>query len=197
IHSLTASSLFGVPLEEVTEELRRRGKTVNFGIVYGISEFGLAKELGISEESAREYIEQYFKKFPKVKEYIDRTVEEAREKGYVRTIFGRKRPLPELSSSNRMVREFGKRAAINAPVQGSAADLIKLAMIKIHRRLKREGLPARLLLQVHDELLIETRKDIREYVKEILKEEMENAYPLSVPLVVKIGEGENWGMITH
>jgi DNA polymerase-1 len=197
IHALTASSLFGVSLEEVTEELRRKGKTVNFGIVYGISEFGLAKELGISEEEAKEYIEQYFQKFPKVKEYVNKTIEEAQEKGYVRTIFGRKRPLPELLSSNKMVREFGKRAAINAPVQGTAADLIKLAMVRIHKRIKEMGLPARLLLQVHDELLMEARKDIKEEAKKILKEEMENVYPLAVPLVVKIGEGNNWGEIAH
>jgi DNA polymerase-1 len=197
IHALTASSLFGVPLEEVTEELRRKGKTVNFGIVYGISEFGLAKELGISEKEAKEYIEQYFQKFPKVKEYVNRTIEEAKEKGYVRTIFGRKRPLPELLSSNKMVREFGKRAAINAPVQGTAADLIKLAMVRIHKRIKEMGLPAKLLLQVHDELLIETRKDVKEEAKQILKEEMENVYPLVVPLVVKIGEGNSWEEIGH
>ena len=197
IHALTASSLFGVPLEEVTEELRRKGKTVNFGIVYGISEFGLAKELGISEKEAKEYIEQYFQKFPKVKEYVNRTIEEAQEKGYVRTIFGRKRPLPELLSSNKMVREFGKRAAINAPVQGTAADLIKLAMVRIHKRIKEMGLPAKLLLQVHDELLIEARKDVKEEAKQILKEEMENVYPLAVPLVVKIGEGNSWEEIGH
>jgi len=197
IHALTASSLFGVPLEEVTEELRRKGKTVNFGIVYGISEFGLAKELGISEKEAKEYIEQYFQKFPKVKEYVNKTIEESQEKGYVKTIFGRKRPLPELLSSNKMVREFGKRAAINAPVQGTAADLIKLAMIRINRRLKMMGLPARLLLQVHDELLIEARKDVKEEAKKILKEEMENVYPLAVPLVVKIGEGNSWEEIGH
>ena len=197
IHALTASSLFGVPLEEVTEELRRKGKTVNFGIVYGISEFGLAKELGISEKEAKEYIEQYFQRFPKVKEYVNKTIEESQEKGYVKTIFGRKRPLPELLSSNKMVREFGKRAAINAPVQGTAADLIKLAMIRINRRLKMMGLPARLLLQVHDELLIEARKDVKEEAKKILKEEMENVYPLAVPLVVKIGEGNSWEEIGH
>lgn len=197
IHALTASSIFNVPLEEVNEELRRKGKTVNFGIVYGISEFGLAKELGISEEKAREYIEQYFQKFPKVKEYIERTIEEATRNGYVRTIFGRKRPLPELLSSNKTRREFGKRVAINAPVQGSAADLIKLAMVRIHRRFKEGNLPAKLLLQVHDELLIEARKDVLEEAKRILKEEMENVYPLSVPLVVKIGEGLNWGEISH
>jgi DNA polymerase-1 len=197
IHALTASSLFGVPLEEVTEELRRKGKTVNFGIVYGISEFGLAKELGISEKEAKGYIEQYFQRFPKVKEYVNKTIEESQEKGYVKTIFGRKRPLPELLSSNKMVREFGKRAAINAPVQGTAADLIKLAMIRINRRLKMMGLPARLLLQVHDELLIEARKDVKEEAKKILKEEMENVYPLAVPLVVKIGEGNSWEEIGH
>lgn len=197
IHALTASSIFGVPLEEVSEDLRRRGKTVNFGIVYGISEFGLAKELGISEEKAREYIEQYFQRFPKVKEYVERTIEEATRNGYVRTIFGRKRPLPELLSSNKMVREFGKRAAINAPVQGSAADLIKLAMIRIYRRFRERNLPARLLLQVHDELLVEAREDVVEEAKSILKEEMENVYPLSVPLVVKIDQGLNWGEISH
>ncbi len=197
IHILTASSIFGVPLEQVNEELRRKGKTVNFGIVYGISELGLAKELGISEEKAREYIDQYFQRFPGVKEYVARTIEGATKDGYVRTILGRKRPLPELLSSNKMRREFGKRAAINAPIQGSAADLIKLAMIRIHKKFKERNLPARLLLQVHDELLIEVREDMVEEAKGILKEEMENVYPLSVPLVVKIGEGINWGEISH
>lgn len=197
IHSLTASSIFGVPLEEVNEDLRRKGKTVNFGIVYGISEFGLAKELGISEEKAKGYIEQYFQKFPKVREYVERTIEEATKNCYVRTIFGRKRPLPELLSSNKMRREFGKRAAINAPVQGSAADFIKLAMIRIHRKFREKNLPAKILLQVHDELLIEARVDIVGEAKDILKKEMENVYPLRVPLVVKIGEGLNWGEISH
>ncbi|MBC7327366.1 DNA polymerase I [bacterium] len=197
IHALTASSIFGVPLEDVSDELRRKGKTVNFGIVYGISEFGLAKELGISEEKAKEYIDQYFQKFPKVKEYVERTIEEAMRNGYVRTIFGRKRPVPELLSSNKMTREFGKRAAINAPVQGSAADLIKLAMVRIHQRFRDENLPAKLLLQVHDELLVEAKKEFLDEAKSIIKEEMENVHTLSVPLVVKIGEGENWGAISH
>lgn len=197
VHALTASSVFGVPLNEVTEDLRRKGKTVNFGIVYGISEFGLAKELGITEEQARDYIEQYFQKFPKVREYIELTIEEATKNGYVRTLFGRKRPLPELLSSNKIRREFGKRAAINAPIQGTAADLIKLAMIRIHKKFKEKNLPAKILLQVHDELLIEARKDAIEEAKTIVKEEMENVYPLSVPLVVKIGQGVNWGELSH
>lgn len=193
IHSLTASLIFGVELEDVTAELRRRAKVVNFGIIYGMSEFGLAKELGISEEEAKEHIRRYLERFPKVKEYRERIVEEAKEKGYVRTMFGRKRPLPEINSPNRMVREFGMRAAINAPIQGSAADLIKLAMINLHRRIKEENLPMKLLVQVHDELLVEAKEEKGEELAQVLKEEMEGAYTLKVPLIAEVSIGHSWG----
>ncbi len=192
IHRITASQVFHVPYDEVTPVQRRNAKAVNFGIVYGISSYGLSQDLGISRKEAQEYIETYFETFPKVKELLDETVAAAKENGYVTTMFGRRRPVPELSSSNYSERSFGERVAMNAPIQGSAADIIKIAMIGVERRLKEQGLKSRLVLQIHDELLIETYLPELDTVKEILQEEMEQAATLKVPLVIDMHTGTNW-----
>ncbi len=192
IHKITASQVFGVPLEEVTSQLRRNAKAVNFGIVYGISSFGLSQDLSISKKEAGEYINQYFATYPKVKGFLDETVETAKKNGYTTTLYQRRRPIPELHSSNFMQRSFGERAAMNSAVQGTAADIMKIAMIAVYRRLKKENLQSRLLLQVHDELLIETAKNEVDIVQKIVKEEMSNAAALFVKLEVGIATGENW-----
>ena len=192
IHRITASQVFHIKPSEVTSELRRRAKAVNFGIVYGISSFGLSRDLNISRQEAKEYREQYFKTYPGVKEFMDRMVEEAKEKGRVSTMFGRIRPIPELSSSNRMQRAFGERVAMNSPVQGAAADIIKIAMVRVYERLQAEGLQAKLILQVHDELLIEAPEEEREAVCRILEEEMQGAAKLSVPLEIDMHTGKDW-----
>lgn len=192
IHSITASKVFGVPIEEVSALQRRNAKAVNFGIVYGISSFGLSKDLNISRKEATEYIEQYFKTYPDVKKYIDGLVEFAKQNGYVKTMYNRRRPIPELSSSNFMTRSFGERVAMNSPVQGTAADIIKIAMIAVDRKLRKENFKARLLLQVHDELLIETPEDEAEQVMQILEQEMVNAAKLKVKLEVDIHMGYDW-----
>lgn len=191
-HRITASEVFHTPLEEVTDLQRRNAKAVNFGIVYGISAFGLSQDLNISRKEASEYIEQYFKTYPKVKEFIDGLVEDAKEKGYVTTMYHRRRPIPELSSSNFMQRSFGERIAMNSPIQGTAADIIKIAMIKVYRKLKEEGLKSKLILQVHDELLIEVEKSEEARVREILENEMKKATELAAPLEVDLHTGENW-----
>ena len=192
IHTATASQVFGVPVEEVTPLLRRNAKAVNFGIVYGISAFGLSQDLNITRQEANEYIERYFKTYPGIKAYLDGNVAFAKEHGYVKTLYGRIRPIPELSSSNFMQRSFGERAAMNSSIQGTAADIIKLAMIRVSRRLREENLSSRLILQIHDELLIETKEEEKEEVCRILKEEMMGAADLRVPLLVDIEEGKNW-----
>ncbi|MBO5656718.1 MAG: DNA polymerase I, partial [Agathobacter sp.] len=192
IHKITASQVFHVPMEEVTPIHRRNAKAVNFGIVYGISAYGLSEDLGIAPYEAKEYIESYFKTYPKIKEFLDKTVADAKETGYSTTLFGRIRPIPELSSSNFMQRQFGERVAMNAPIQGTAADIIKIAMIRVYKRLKKEGLRARLLLQVHDELLIEAPTAEKEQVIALLEEEMHAAADLLVPLEVGTSWGENW-----
>lgn len=192
IHRITASQVFHTPLDEVTPLQRRNAKAVNFGIVYGISSFGLSQDLSISRKEAENYIESYFETFPGIKTYLDRVVADAKEKGYAKTMFGRRRPVPELSSSNFMQRQFGERIAMNSPIQGTAADIIKIAMIRVYRRLKEENLKSRLILQVHDELLIETALEEAERVKEILSEEMHHAAELSVELEVDMNEGSNW-----
>ena len=192
IHKITASQVFHTPLSEVTPLQRRNAKAVNFGIVYGISSFGLSQDLSITRKEAGEYIEKYFQTYPGVKAFLDRMVTEAREKGYSLTMFGRRRPMPELKSSNFMQRSFGERIAMNSPIQGTAADIIKIAMIRVKDRLESMNLRSRLILQVHDELLIETHKDEVEVVCTILKEEMENAARLSVPLEIDIHTGKNW-----
>ncbi len=192
IHRLTASQVFHTPYEEVTPAQRSNAKAVNFGIVYGISSFGLGQDLNISRKEAEEYITRYFETYPKIKQYLDSLVEEAKTKGYVTTLFGRRRPVPEIASSNFMQRSFGERIAMNSPVQGTAADIMKLAMIRVDARLKRDESKARIVLQVHDELLIEAPLAEAEYVKEILREEMEAAAEISVPLEVSVSEGSDW-----
>ena len=192
IHRITASQVFHVPFDEVTDLQRRNAKAVNFGIVYGISSFGLSQDLSISRKEAAEYIDQYFLTYPGIKTFLDNTVASAREHGYVETLFGRRRPMPELKSSNYMQRSFGERVAMNAPIQGTAADIIKVAMIGVSRRLKEKQMKSRLVLQVHDELLIETYIPELEQVEEILKEEMERAADLKVPLLVDMHTGNSW-----
>lgn len=192
IHAITASQVFHVPLEEVTPLLRRNAKAVNFGIVYGISAFGLSEDLSITRKEAVAYIEQYFKTYPKVKEFLDAAVAQGREQGYVTTLFGRRRPIPELKSTNFMQRSFGERVAMNSPIQGTAADIMKIAMNRVDARLRREHLQSRIILQVHDELLVETRIDEREQVEQILLEEMHGAADLAVALEVSLEAGSSW-----
>lgn len=193
VHTLTASKVFDVPVEEVTKEMRYKSKAVNFGIVYGQSKYGLAKALGISNAEAEEFIEKYFATYPKVLAYMEGTIAEVQKTGYVETIFGRKRYLEnELSSSNGMIREFAKRAAINQPMQGTAADLIKIAMISFAQKLKENNLKSKMIIQVHDEIVVEVYKPELDLVKSLIKEAMELNQPLSVPLVVDINTGETW-----
>ena len=192
IHRITASQVFHVPFEEVTPQLRRNAKAVNFGIVYGISSFGLSQDLSISRKEAQDYIEKYFQTYPGIKKFLDSMVQEGKEKGYVTTLYGRRRPVPELSSGNFMQRSFGERVAMNSPIQGTAADIIKIAMNRVYRRLKEEGLSSRLVLQVHDELLIETREEEIAQVSAILLEEMKGAADLKVELEVDMHQGSNW-----
>ena len=192
IHAITASQVFDVPLDQVDSTLRRKAKAVNFGIVYGISSFGLGQDLDISRKEAEGYIEKYFATYGKVKVFLDRTVEDAKKNGYTVTMFGRRRPIPELASSNFMTRSFGERAAMNAPVQGTAADIIKIAMVHVNRRLKEEHLQSRLVLQIHDELIIETKKEELETVQKLLVDEMTHAAELSVPLLVDANVGNSW-----
>ncbi len=192
IHRITASQVFHIPFGEVTDLQRRNAKAVNFGIVYGISSFGLSQDLSISKKEAAEYIERYFETYPKIKTFLDGLVEQAKQTGYVTTMFGRRRPVPELSSSNFMQRSFGERIAMNSPIQGTAADIIKIAMIRVHDRLLEEGLQSRLILTVHDELLVETAKEETEQVKAIMEEEMHHAADLKVTLEVDTHAGNNW-----
>ena len=191
-HTVTASRVFHVPPEEVTPEMRRRAKAVNFGIVYGISAFSLAQDIGVSVAEAKAYMERYFETYQGVRQYMTDVVAKAEQDGYVQTLMHRRRALPELKSSNFNLREFGKRVALNMPVQGSAADIMKLAMVRVHRRLKQEGLRARLLMQVHDELIVECPASEREQVERLLTEEMEQAASLSVPLIAEAHSGKNW-----
>ena len=192
IHRSTASKVFGVPFDEVTDLQRRNAKAVNFGIVYGISAFGLSQDLNIPQKEAQGFIDSYFQTYPKIKEFLDQTVAQAKECGFTRTLFGRIRPIPELSSSNFMQRQFGERVAMNAPIQGTAADIIKIAMIRVHDRLIREGYKSRLILQVHDELLIETAEEEKEAVIVLLEEEMRGAADLKVELAVGTECGYTW-----
>ena len=191
-HTVTASKVFGVPVEQVTPTLRSRAKAVNFGIVYGISAFSLAQDIGVYTNEAKAYMDAYLERYHGVRDYMKNIVESAKEKGYVSTIYGRRRYLPELKSSNFNMRSFGERVALNMPVQGTAADIIKLAMVNVHRRLKEAGLKARLILQVHDELIVECPGEEAEQVRDILTEEMENAAHLSVPLVAEAHIGHSW-----
>ncbi len=192
IHRITASQVFHIPFEEVTDLQRRNAKAVNFGIVYGISSFGLSQGLSITKKEAGQYIEQYFATYPGVKNFLEGTVKSGKDNGYVTTLFGRRRPIPELSAGNFMQRSFGERVAMNSPIQGTAADVIKIAMIKVHRRLKEEGLKSKLILQIHDELLIETVKEEAEKVRLIMEEEMSRAADFSVKLEIDLHEGSDW-----
>ncbi|MDD5968522.1 MAG: DNA polymerase I [Anaerostipes sp.] len=192
IHASTASEVFDVPIEEVTSDQRRDAKAVNFGIVYGISAFGLSQDLNITRKQAQEYIDKYFATYPGVKQFLDDTVKKAKEEGYVETMFHRIRPVPELKSSNFMQRSFGERVAMNSPIQGTAADIIKIAMVKVNMRMKKEQMKSRLILQIHDELLIEASQDEAEKVKEMLTEEMMAATSLKVPLEIDINTGNSW-----
>lgn len=192
IHRITASKVFHTPFEEVTDLQRRNAKAVNFGIVYGISSFGLSQDLSISKKEAAAYIEQYFETYPGVKRFLDEMVEKAKKKGYVTTMYGRRRPIPELSSSNFMQRSFGERVAMNSPIQGTAADIMKIAMIRVWENLHKENLKSRLILQVHDELLIETYAGEEEQVRQILTEQMQQAANLSVTLEIDLHTGDNW-----
>ena len=192
IHRSTASHVFNIPFDEVTSEQRRSAKAVNFGIIYGISDFGLSRDIGIDMKSAKKYKEEYFNNFPKIKKYLDDTVSKAKEDGYTVTLFNRRRPIPELKSSNFMQRSFGERVAMNAPLQGTAADIMKIAMINIFNRMKEEHLESRMLIQVHDEVLIETKLSEKEKVIEIVSSEMENAASLSVKLLAEAHDGSTW-----
>ena len=192
IHKQAASKVLGIPIEEVTKEQRSSAKAVNFGIVYGISDFGLANQLGVSNKQAKEYISQYLEKYQGIKHFMDDIVESAKAKGYVETLFGRRRYIPEIKSSNYMVRQFGSRVAMNTPIQGTAADIMKIAMINVNKALKENHINGKIVLQIHDELLLEVSQEDKEQAKEILKQCMENAMKLSVPLEVEISEGEDW-----
>ncbi len=192
IHAVTASQVFGIPLDEVTPQMRSHAKAVNFGIVYGISAFSLAQDIGVRPREAQAYIDAYLEKYHGVREYMERVIAEAKENGYVSTLFGRRRPMPELKSSNRNTRNFGERVARNMPIQGTAADIMKLAMVNVYRRLKAEGLPARLILQVHDELIAECPEEEAGRVAKLLEEEMEGAVSLSVPLTAEAKTGHSW-----
>jgi DNA polymerase-1 len=192
VHTTTAMEIFGLPAGQITKDMRRVAKTVNFGIIYGISPFGLSSQLGISNQEAKRYIEAYFARFQGVKAYIDRTVAEAKANGYSTTLLGRRRPIPELRSGDPTQRSFGERVAMNSPIQGAAADVIKLAMLAVHRRLAEEGHAARILLQVHDELILELPEADRDAVRRTVTEAMEGVIELMVPLKVDIGIGKNW-----
>jgi DNA polymerase-1 len=192
IHASTAAKVFNVPLDEVTREQRSNAKTVNFGIVYGVSAFGLSNQTDLSRSDAKELIDTYYETYPKLKAYMSAQVDFAREHGYVETVLNRRRYLKDINSRNAMVRSGAERNAVNAPIQGSAADIIKLAMINIHNRFEKEGFTSRMLLQVHDELVFDAHKDELETIKPIIKYEMENAFKMSVPLDVEMGIGENW-----
>ena len=192
IHRITASKVFKVPYDEVTETMRRNAKAVNFGIVYGISSFGLSQDLSISRKEASDYIKQYFETYPSIKTFLDKTVSDAKEKGYVKTLFGRIRPIPELSSSNFMQRSFGERIAMNSPIQGTAADIMKIAMVAVDKKLKECNLKSKIVLQVHDELLLEVTEDEEDIVSEIVEESMVTAADLAVKLDINIAKGPNW-----
>jgi len=192
IHTKTASEVFNLPLDQVTKEKRSAAKAVNFGIVYGISDFALSEDLKISKKEAKQYIDTYFSRYPKVKEYISSTIAKAEKELYVNTIFNRRRFIPEITSSNKIVKALGDRLAMNAPIQGSAADIIKLAMVNVSKRLKEEKLKSSLILQVHDEIILNVYKDELETVKELVKKEMESVIDFSVPLEVDINTGTTW-----
>ncbi len=192
IHASTAAKVFNVPIDEVTREQRSNAKTVNFGIIYGVSAFGLSNQTDLTRSESKELIDTYYKTYPKLRNYMSEQVDFARENGYVSTVLGRRRYLKDINSSNAVVRGAAERNAVNAPIQGSAADIIKIAMIKIHHKLKDKGLRTKMLLQVHDELVFDVYKSELEEVQELIKSEMEHAFKLDVPLDVEVGLGDNW-----
>jgi DNA polymerase-1 len=192
IHQATAAEVFGVPLDEVSADQRRSAKAINFGLIYGMSAFGLARQLGIDRGSAARYVDLYFQRYPGVKQFMDRTREQAKQLGYVETVRGRRLYLPEIRSRNRQQQQYAERSAINAPMQGTAADIIKQAMINVEGLLTGQALPARLIMQVHDELVLEVRADAVEQIKSAVRDAMVAAGSLRVPLQVEIGVGANW-----
>ena len=197
LHSFVGSRAFGVPIDEVTAELRRRVKAMSYGLAYGLSAYGLSAQLKISTEEAKEQMDAYFARFGGVRDYLEGVVDQARKDGYTSTVLGRRRYLPELDSSNRQLREAAERAALNAPIQGSAADIIKVAMIGVDAALREAGLSSRLLLQVHDELLLEVAPGERDAVEDLVRDRMGGAYPLDVPLEVSVGYGPSWDAAAH
>ncbi len=197
LHNYVGSRVFDVPVDEVTPELRRRVKALSYGLVYGLSAFGLSQQLSISAGEAKGIMENYFERFGGVKAYLDHVVEVAREEGYTETLYGRRRYLPELNSGNRVARDNAERAALNAPIQGTAADIIKRAMLRVDRAITERGLRSRVLLQVHDELVVEVAGDELDAMTALLREEMDGAADLRVPLDVSTGAGENWDLAGH
>jgi len=192
IHTATAAKVFGVPESEVTRELRGRAKAVNFGLIYGQTAFGLSQGLGVSRTEAKEIMDNYFRKYPGIRECMDRNIQYTRDHGYIKTVMGRKRFLPDIHSKNNTVRSFAERNAINSPIQGSAADMIKLAMIDVHNELQLKNLKSKMILQVHDELVFDAHKSELEELKAIVEDKMANAIPMKVPIVVEMGSGKNW-----
>ncbi|MGI9302043.1 MAG: DNA polymerase, partial [Gammaproteobacteria bacterium] len=192
IHRATSAEVFGIPLDEVTADQRRAAKAINFGLIYGMSAFGLARQLGIERGAAQEYVNLYFARYPGVKAYMDATREQARRQGYVETLYGRRLYLPEINARNAQRRQYAERTAINAPMQGSAADIIKRAMIAVDRYTRETGMPARMIMQVHDELVFEVVEDVIGDAAEAISELMKSAGELSIPLVVDAGVGSNW-----
>ncbi|MBU4376131.1 MAG: DNA polymerase I, partial [Candidatus Omnitrophica bacterium] len=192
IHTYTASLVFGVKEKDVTKKMRSQAKTVNFGIVYGMSPYGLSRDLGIGVADAEKFIENYFERYSGVKAYLQDTIETARKAGYVTTILNRRRYIPDINSQNMNIRQFAERVAINTPIQGSAADLIKVAMLNIWKEFEKRRFKSKMVLQVHDELVFEARKEEAGELKEIIKKEMEGVFKLEVPIIVRIGEGRNW-----
>ena len=192
IHKQAASKVFKTPIDEVTNEQRSSAKAVNFGIVYGISDFGLGEQLGISRKKAKQYIDEYLEEYSGIKKFMEEITNTAKEQGYVETLFKRRRYIPELKSNNYMVRQFGTRVAMNTPIQGTAADIMKIAMIDVYREIKKRNLEAKIVLQVHDEMMIEAPLKEAEEVKNIVKEQMQKAATLKVPLIAKVSEANNW-----
>ena len=192
IHAKTASDIFHVPLELVTSEMRRVAKAVNFGIIYGISSFGLGENIGMRAVEAKKFIDTYLETYPGIKEYMDSTIAHAKEKGYVTTMFNRKRNIPELKNTVYTIRQSGERIALNTPIQGTAADIIKLAMVKVYKAFKENNLKTKMIIQVHDELIFDTEKNELEKVKQIVNDVMDNVCELSVPLTIDIHYGKNW-----
>ena len=192
IHTKVAQEVFDVSADQVTQDMRRTAKVINFGIVYGMSGFGLSKELGVPQREAQNYIDEYFATYKGVKDYIEAVLEEARSKGHVTTLLGRLRHMPEINNPDTTIRQIGERTAMNMPIQGTAADIIKIAMVNIHRRIREAGLTSRLIMQIHDELVFEVDQEESEAMEKIVRHEMENVISLAVPLKVSLGKGRNW-----